>query len=347
MNFGIIGGGMIARFHAQALRDMDGGRLHSVFARRREAATEITAEFGGVAFDDLDAFLADPELHAVTIATPSGAHLEPALAAIRAGKHVACEKPLEVTLERLDQLVAAAQAHGVKLAGIFNRRFAPAMAQLKHAVEAGRFGRLVACNALVPWWRSQAYYDSAAWRGTWALDGGGALMNQGIHTVDQLLWLAGPVRRVSASVACLAHKGLEVEDTAAAILEFENGARGTILASTACWSSTGHSAQLQLFGTRGSAILADTAFRCWDFDAEAAQDEEVRASLMQGAARGLGANDPGAIDSTGHQRTFEDLARSVAGDTPPAVDGREARKAVALVRAIYGSAAAGGAWMEP
>lgn len=344
MKFGIIGAGMIANFHAKAILAMEGGELHSFYGRRQEAVDELVAENGGIGYTDLEAFLNDPELDIVTIATPSGAHLEPAIAAAKAGKHVICEKPLEITPERIDLMINACDEAGVTLSGIFNRRFHPAMDAFKKAVEEGRFGRLTLCDAYVKWYRSQAYYDSGAWRGTWALDGGGALMNQSIHLVDQLIYLAGDVASVSASTACLAHTGIEVEDTAVAILEFKNGARGVIQGSTACWSSTGHPAEVQLCGDQGSAFLADEKFRVWDFAETAPEDETIRAEMMQGSAtKGLGANDPKAINFEGHKRNFEDVVKAIREGRSPRVDGREARRAVALICAIYESARNGGA----
>lgn len=335
---------MIANFHARAIAEMEGGELHSFFGRRQDAVDALVAEHGGKGYTDFEAFLADPELDIVTIATPSGAHLEPAIAAARAGKHVVCEKPLEITPERIDLMIAACDEAGVTLSGIFNRRFHPAMDAFKKAVEEGRFGRLTLCDAYVKWWRSQEYYDSGAWRGTWALDGGGALMNQSIHLVDQLIYLAGDVAAVSASTACLAHEGIEVEDTAVAILEFKNGARGVIQGSTACWSSTGHPAEVQLCGDKGSAFLADEKFRVWDFAEPAPEDEAVRAELMQGSVtKGLGANDPKAINFDGHKRNFEDVVTAIREGRTPRVDGHEARRAVALICAIYKSASNNGA----
>lgn len=335
---------MIANFHAKAIAAMEGGELHSFYGRRQEAVDELVAENGGKGYTDLDEFLADPELDIVTIATPSGAHLEPAIAAAKAGKHVVCEKPLEITPERIDLMIAACEEAGVTLAGIFNRRFHPAMEAFKKAVDEGRFGKLTMCDAYVKWYRDQAYYDSGAWRGTWALDGGGALMNQSIHLIDQLIYLAGDVASVSASMACLAHEGIEVEDTAVAILEFKNGARGVIQGSTACWSSTGHPAEVHLCGDQGSAFLADEKFRVWDFAESSPDDEEVRSTLMQGSeAKGLGANDPSTINFTGHQRNFEDVVEAIREGRSPSVDGQEARRAVALICAIYESAKNDGA----
>ena len=189
----------------------------------------------GIAFADTpEALLAHPEVDIVCLCTPSGDHLAPALACAKASKHVVVEKPLEVTLARCDELTTACAKAGVTVAGILPRRFGAGAVALKAALEAGRFGKLTLAGALIPWWRTQAYYDSAAWRGTFALDGGGAVMNQGIHTVDLLLWLLGAPKRVSATAGLVAHDGIEVEDIAAGWIEFANGCRATLASSTAC-----------------------------------------------------------------------------------------------------------------
>lgn len=339
MNFGIIGSGMIAKFHAKAIEAMEGSQLRAVYSRNPESAQAIADEFDCAASSDLGAFLSDPELEIVTIATPSGAHLEPALAAIRAGKHVICEKPLEITTDRVDQMIAEGEKQGVTVCGIFNRRFNPGLIALKKAVDEGRFGQVSMADAYIKWYRDQAYYDSGKWRGTWDLDGGGALMNQSIHAIDQLLYVAGPVKAVSATMATLAHERIEVEDTAVAILEFESGARGVIQGSTACWSKDGHAAEVQICGESGSVFLADDKFRVWEFKEEGPEDELIREELMiKPGVKGMGANDPSAIDFSGHQRNFQDVVTAIQENRKPMVDGQEARKAVALINAIYESA---------
>ncbi len=338
MKFGIIGAGMIGQFHGKAIEAMEGGQLHSVFDVRSEAAEKLAQQFGARPFSDIEAFLGDQELEIVTVGTPSGAHLDPSVAALQAGKHVVCEKPLEITPERIDMMINAAEENKVTLAAVLNRRFHPAMDAFKAAADSGRFGTLTSASAYVKWYRSQDYYDSGAWRGTWALDGGGALMNQSIHTIDALLYLAGPVVSVQANTACLAHTGIEVEDTAVAIVEFANGARGVIEGSTANWSQDGHPARVQLCGNRGSAFLADEAFEIWDFMDEQPIDAEVHANMMKGSEAGLGANDPTAINFTGHQKNFEEVVQAIAEGREPSVNALEARKAVALICAIYESA---------
>ncbi|MCH7224585.1 Gfo/Idh/MocA family protein [Haloferula sp. A504] len=346
MKFGIIGAGMIGQFHAKAITAMTGGELHSVFDLRAEAAEKLAAEYGIRAYSDMEAFYADPELEIVTVGTPSGAHLEPSLAALNAGKHVICEKPLEVTTERIDQLMDAAAKNGKTLAAVLNRRFHPGMDAFKKAADEGRFGILTNASCYVKWYRDQAYYDSAGWRGTWALDGGGALMNQSIHTVDALLYLAGPVKSVQANTACLAHERIEVEDIVVAIVEFHNGARGVIECSTCTWSKDGHPARVQLSGTEGSVFLADESFEIWDFMNEKPEDAEIRSTLMKGQEAGLGANDPKAINFYQHQRNFEEVVNAIAEGREPSTSAAEARKPVELIQAIYKSAQNGGEKVE-
>jgi predicted dehydrogenase len=342
MKFGIIGTGNISQIHAKAITAIPGCALHSVFNHRHESAAKLAAQYSVQAHSDLAIFLADPELEIVTIATPSGAHFEPAIAALKAGRHVICEKPLEITTARIDEMMKAAAASERTLAAILNRRFNPAMAAFKQACAQQRFGKLTSASCYIKWFRDQAYYDSADWRGTWALDGGGALMNQGIHSIDALLHLAGPVKSVQANTACLAHERIEVEDTAIAMLEFENGARGVIEGSTCNWSSAGHPARIQLCGTEGSAFLADESFEVWDFKHALPEDGEIRGNLMHGSKSGLGANDPKAIYSLQHQRNFEEVIDAIQNGREPATSAAEARKSVALIQAIYESAAHGG-----
>jgi UDP-N-acetyl-2-amino-2-deoxyglucuronate dehydrogenase len=347
MNIGIIGSGMIARIHAQAVSRIAGVRLHSVYNHRLSKARGLAAEYGIPASDDLTAFLSDPRLDLVTVCTPSGAHYEPAMAALAAGKHVVCEKPLEVTTARVDAMIAAADAAGKTLASVLNRRYTPAMDAFRQAAAAGRFGKLTSASCYIKWFRDQAYYDSAPWRGTWALDGGGALMNQGIHTIDALLLMAGPVVSVRALTGCLAHERIEVEDHGVAIVRFENGALGVIEGSTCSWSAAGHPARVQLSGTHGSVFMADESFEVWDFTPELPADAVVRQTMMKGAGAGLGANNPSAIGCLQHQRNFEEVFEAIRAGREPSTSAREARKAVAVIEAIYASARQGGVEVAP
>ena len=338
MKFGIIGTGMIGAFHAKAIDAMDGGELGGVADKIAERAQAFAAQIGTHAYESVEDMLADPSIDIVTIGTPSGAHFDPAMAAIAAGKHVVVEKPLEITTDRIDQMTQAAAEMGVTIAAVLNRRFHPAMDAFKKAVDTGRFGRLTSASAYVKWYRDQAYYDSAGWRGTWALDGGGALMNQSIHTIDALIYLAGPVKSVQANTACLAHVNIEVEDIAAAVLEFESGAIGVIEGSTCTWSASGHPARVQLAGTEGSVFLADEAFEMWDFMNALPEDDSVKDTMMTGGGTGLGANDPSAISFYQHQRNFEEIVTAIKEGREPTTSAAAARKSVELIQAIYASA---------
>lgn len=341
--FGIIGLGSIADFHARAIQDMDGGRLLCAYSRKGgERAEKFGREFGvEVVVGDMNRFFKTPGLEVVTIATPSGAHLEAGLAAASARKHVLSEKPLEITLERCDKLIAACKKNKVKLGGIFQSRSTGGARAIREALDNKRFGKLTVCNAIIPWHRTQAYYDSGGWRGTWKLDGGGALMNQSIHQVDMLQWLAGPIAELNAYAGCLAHKRIEVEDTAVAMLRFKSGALGALIGSTAMYP--GQAAEVQISGERGSAWLKGGHLAVFQFDKEEPGDAQARADFgppAEDKGKG-GAGDPRAISHVGHQRQFENFVRCLDGSEKLMVDGSEARKAVEIILAVYQSALTG------
>ena len=345
--FGVVGTGMIANFHAKALGAMPDAEMVACFDRSEERAAAFASENGCTAYSSLDGFLAHDGLDFVTICTPSGAHLEPAIAAAKAGKHVVVEKPVEVTTEKIDQMIQTCEENNVQLIGILPRRFNQSTVIFKDAIDSGRFGKIVLADAYVKWWRTQEYYDSGAWRGTWALDGGGALMNQSIHTIDLLLHLMGNVKSVCAFTGLEAHTGIEVEDVAVAILEFENGARGVIQGSTACWSAEGHPAQVQICGSGGSAFMVDDKFSVWEFkNAEDGDADVLKQYGVNADAGGAGAADPSAIDFSWHQRNFEEAVAAVREGRKACVDGYEGRRAVELICAIYESAKNGGQKVE-
>ncbi len=336
--FAIVGVGMIAEFHAQALAHVTGARLVAV-ASRNGANARAFAQKHGVPFatTSVAALVARPEVDVVCVTTPSGAHLEPALEAVRAGKHVVVEKPIEVTIERADELLRAAENAGVMVAPIFQARFGEGAMTVKAAIDAGRFGRLVLASAYVKWHRAASYYTG--WKGTLALDGGGALINQGIHAVDLLQWFAGMPEKVTGFTTRRVHTGIEAEDTMSGSLRFTNGALGAIEASTAIFP--GSPRRLEICGEHGAVTLDDDRIVRWEFREAQEGDEAIRASREAGAL-GSGASAPNAISITGHQRQLQDLVNALNGGTRLAIDGREARKAVAIVRALYTSAARAG-----
>jgi predicted dehydrogenase len=334
LGFGIVGVGMIADFHAQAIGQTRGGRLVGV-ATRNAGNARAFAEKHGAAFAtaSVDELVARPDIHVVCITTPSGAHLEPALAAVRAGKHVVVEKPIEITTERADALIAAADAAGVKVSPIFQARFGEGARTIKAAIDAGRFGRLVLASAYVKWHRSAGYYTG--WKGSLKLDGGGALINQAVHGIDLLQWFAGLPAEVFCWKTRRVHTQIEAEDTATATLRYPNGALGTIEASTALWP--GWERRIEICGERGSAMLEDDHISHWNFQDEQPGDAAIREKKVD-RQMSSGATAPGAISCEGHRRQIQDLIDAVRGNRPVAIDGREARKAVALIRALYASA---------
>lgn len=292
-----------------------------------------------MAFSSLDEMLANPEIDVVTIGTASGAHRDPAIAAANAGKHVIIEKPLEVTLERCDQIIEACEKNGVKLATIFPSRFHRSSQILKKAVNADKFGNLTIGDAYVKWYRSQEYYDSGAWRGTWKWDGGGALMNQAIHSVDLLYWLMGPVQSVVAQTATLAHDRIEVEDVATAALKFKNGALGVIEATTSAFP--GSLKKIELHGSKGSATLEEENITVWEFAEPNQEDRNLLERMSNQTETGGGAADPAAIGHHGHCELFRDTLQAIENDTTPLIDGHEGRRSVEIVLAVYQAAKSG------
>ncbi|MEM9828390.1 MAG: Gfo/Idh/MocA family oxidoreductase [Planctomycetota bacterium] len=339
IGIGIVGCGMIANFHAKAIADAAGAHLVGVTARRPDAAQEFAGQYACKSFASLEEMLADRDIHAVSVCTPSGAHRDPAVAAAKAGKHVVVEKPLEVTTQRCDEIIAACQANDVRLAVTFQSRFHRSSQLMKQAVDAGRFGKLTLGDAYVKWFRSQEYYDSGMWRGTWELDGGGALMNQAIHSVDLLLWLMGPVTEVSAMTATRSHERIEVEDVAVATLKFASGALGVIEATTSAFPGTFK--KIEISGSQGMAVLEEEDISVWQFAEETPEDERIRNEMSGQTQSGGGAADPKAIGHHGHTALFEEVVQAINENRPSMLDGHEGRRSVELIVAVYESARTG------
>ncbi|MCO8121444.1 Gfo/Idh/MocA family oxidoreductase [Stieleria sp. TO1_6] len=339
IGIGIVGCGMIANFHARAIADAAGAHLVGATSRRPEGYQAFAAEHDCKGYESLEAMLADDSIQAVSICTPSGLHMDPAVAAAKAGKHVIVEKPLEITPERCDAIIQACDEAGVRLTVTFQSRFHKSSRLMKQAVQDGRFGKITLGDAYVKWYRSQEYYDSGAWRGTWKLDGGGALMNQAIHSVDLLLWLMGPVKQISAMTATMTHERIEVEDVAVATLQFENGALGVIEATTTAYP--GALKRIEISGSQGSAVLEEEDIKAWDFAKETPEDEAIRADMANKTDGGGGAADPSSINHYGHTQLFEEVVSAINEDRPSMLDGHEGRRSVEVICAIYESAKTG------
>ncbi|MBC8024536.1 MAG: Gfo/Idh/MocA family oxidoreductase [Steroidobacteraceae bacterium] len=336
LGFGLIGAGAIAGFHARAVAESRGGQLIGVAARRVSSAQSFAKEYGlDFATDDVQALLRQPGLDAVCITTPSALHLEPALAAIRAGKHLMIEKPLDATVEGTDHILREAEKAGVRVGSIFQARFGDPARRIKAAIDAGRFGRMVLASCYVKWNRTTEYYTG--WKGKLSEDGGGALINQAIHGVDLLQWFAGMPVEVFAWSTQRVHR-IESEDTCVAALRFGSGAFGTIEATTATWP--GWSRRIEICGEHGAVLLEDDDIAKWDFRVEQPDDAEIR-NATQLAEMGSGAAAPMNIKFEGHLRQIQDFIDGIREKRPFFIEGSEARKAVALVRAIYESAGSG------
>jgi UDP-N-acetyl-2-amino-2-deoxyglucuronate dehydrogenase len=332
-NFGIAGAGLIADFHAKAIQSLKNARLTGICGTNPGKVKSLAEKYGCKAFSDMHEMLLSPDIEIITVATPSGAHMEPAIEAAHYGKHVICEKPLEISLERIDKMIEAHEKAGTRLGGIFNYRFSDTLKYLKEALDTGRFGTITCASVYVPWWRNEGYYTNN-WHGTLELDGGGALMNQSIHMIDILQYLMGPVDSLQAYIATLGHQ-IEVEDTGVAVLEFRNKALGVIYGSTA--SFPGQFRRLEITGTKGTVVQVENSFKVWQFENQTDQDIEIfkKFSLIEG---GGGVSDPGAIPFEPHARNIAAFIESVERNIPFEIDGWEARKAVEIILAIYSSA---------
>ncbi len=333
-NFGIIGAGSIAGFHARAISSLDNANLVGICGSNPDKVKALAASYHCEQFEDTTSMLQSTDIDIVIIATPSGAHMDPAVEAAQYGKHVLCEKPLEIDLERIDKMIAAHEKSGTMLGGIFNYRFNEAVGILKSAVESGRFGTITNASVYVPWWRSDEYYKSS-WRGTWSLDGGGALMNQSIHMVDMLQYFMGPVESLNAYIATLGHLQINVEDTAVAILKFKSNALGMIYGTTA--SYPGQFRRLEITGTHGTVIMEEDSLKVWQFADPLEEDKDIvkKYGTIKG---GGGVSDPTAIPFEPHARNIAAFIEAVETGRPFVIDGPEARKSVAIIRGIYESA---------
>jgi len=329
IHVGLIGAGNISQTHARAAAAIPGVFVAAVHGANGAKARELAASYGAAAYDRLDAFLDHKPMDMVVIGSPSGVHAAQGVAAARRCLHVLVEKPIDVTTERADELIAAAEGSGVRLGVLFQDRLKPGIVRLKQLVESGGLGRVLSVSARVPWYRPPDYYRLSRWRGTAALDGGGALMNQGIHTVDLLLWVLGDVTRVQARTATLLHE-IESEDTALALLEFASGATGVLEASTATYP--GYPRRVEITGTEGTVVL--------EHDRLVAADLRTpRPELLgDGGDANASASSPVVSDASGHQRLIEDFRRAIETGSRPACDGHEGRRSVELIEAIYRSA---------
>jgi UDP-N-acetyl-2-amino-2-deoxyglucuronate dehydrogenase len=336
MRFALLGAGVIGQTHAQLISSLPGrAELAAVVDTDPSRASAIAGKFGADAMDSFDEVCARPDIDAVSICLPSGAHAQAAITAMRAGKHVVIEKPIEVTLEAADRLIEVEQETGMVATIISQRRFQTAPALVHQAVAAGRLGRVSSGIAVSPFWRTQSYYESGPWRGTRELDGGGALMNQGIHALDLLIWMLGEPVEVKGYMGLFAHEGIEVEDTAAAIVRFASGAFGSVVATTAAYPDL--PVRLSVHGDKGSAVFDGDTLAYFH------TSDGVRDGDLPGAdqsAQLVAGSGPQSLDDA-HRDQYIDFIEAVALGRPPAITTQDGRRALAVVLAVYESARTG------
>jgi predicted dehydrogenase len=331
INFGIVGCGIIGNTHAQSLRALpDVAALAACCDEVPGRAEEFAAKYGGIAaYTSLDEMLAHPGLDCICVCTPSGMHAEAILAAADKGINSIVEKPMDITKEHLDAIVNAAETKGVKVGCIFQRRAWDIVNRIKDAVQGGELGKMVLGDAQMMWYRSQEYYDSGAWRGTYEMDGGGALMNQGIHGIDLLQYIMGPIHSVKAYADTLTHR-IDVEDTLTAVIRYKNGALGTLVVTTC--ANPGYPMRHAFMGEKGTIVLEEDKLVTWNVGGEEKADAPAASGPKAAAA------DPSAITMDGHTRLIKDMAEAVRDDRAPMVPPELGRTAVDLVLAMYESA---------
>ena len=337
-NAAIVECGGIGTHHAKCYQSTKEIRLAAVCDIVPEKAEKLGKQYNVPWFTELRPVLRRKDIDFIDVCLLSGTHGDVAIAAARARKHCISEKPLDVTPQRCDQIIRAFKKSGTVLGGIYQHRFADDVQKALAAIQAGRLGRITLATCSTPWWRAQQYYDSGDWRGTWKLDGGGALMNQGIHAIDLLMYLAGPIRTVCARTALLAHERVEIEDVAVAAVQFESGALGVIQGTTAAFP--GDCVRHEIMGTQGMFYLHDDKAVLWKL-----KDEIEARKAGQGAAdavAGTGASsDPMALSSDIFVCTLDNVAFAARTGTPPIVTGEEHKRGVEVICAIYKSAQTG------
>ncbi len=321
---------MISRLHIQAIRAQQDAVLAGVYDHLPELAQTRAAEVQTACYARLEDLLADPDIDLVSICTPSGLHAVQAVQALEAGKHVLIEKPIALNLPDSDAISAAARSRNLLVGVVSQLRFSQAVRDVKAALDAGQLGRIVSADLYMKYYRPQSYYAQNAWRGTRQMDGGGALMNQGIHGVDLLRYLCGPVTSIMAQARTLTH-AIEVEDTLAAVVTYASGALGVIQATTSIYP--GFPRRLEIHGERGSIILQEDTIVQWSI---AGQPDKI---LDSSDSAQHGHQNPEQISSAGHVAQYANFIVALRGREPLLVDDREGRNALEIIVKTYESAA--------
>ena len=332
LGFAILGAGMVAEYHLNAIQECAdlGARLVGVGHYNPARYDEISQRFGVPArsYDDV---LADPAVDAVCICTPSGQHAQETIAAASHGKHVLVEKPMALSLPDADAMIAACRENGVQLGVCLQRRAEPLFRRVHDAIHGGDLGEITLGVVTMPYYRDEPYYAQADWRGTWEMDGGGVLMNQGIHIIDLLLWFLGDPVDVHA-FADSRHRSVEIEDTAGAVLRFANGALATITATVA--TEPGFPHRLEVYGTNGGIQIEGESVLRWGLADEAKATVEPWPVATEQVDPGM-AGDPRGISTSGHIAILKDFISGIRRGEDPVIDGTEGRRSLATILAVY------------
>lgn len=330
VRFGIVGAGVISDSHAIGITTTENAKLVAVCDIIEEKAKALAEKYGAERiYTDYNEMLRDPEIDAVSVCVPSGVHGEIVIAAARAGKHIFCEKPIEVTAEKMDEMIRVVESTDVKVQCVFQLRIRKASRRVKEALDSGVFGKVLMASAYLKYYRSPEYYKSAGWRATWEYDGGGCLMNQGIHGVDLIAWLMGGIKKISAFTRTQLHD-ITVEDAAVAAVEFANGAVGVIEGSTCCQPA--QSPRFEIYCEKGSIIFDSESISQWHLNGE-----EITFDDLGSATVTVANDDPTKVLSNEHGVLVKDLVACIETDTAPSISLREARKSVDAILAIYHS----------
>ena len=328
IGIGIIGTGSIAITYLRCIEELDETHLVAIYTKSKARVNAVKDSFKSDAYSDIDEFLRHPGIDLVCICNESGNHGEAIVKSAIAGKHVLCEKPIEVTLPKIDKAIDACKNHGVKLGVVFQNRCSQDYVALQNAVEQGKLGKLIMGNAHINWYRSKAYYANNPWRGTHRWDGGAAFINQGIHTIDLLLNIMGTAASVFGKVRTSVHE-IEGEDVGVGLITFANGALGAITAGTALYP--GYPERLEIFGEKGSVLMEGGKIAQWNVQGAPAPEWMSNEKVASGAA------DPTNIGHYNHKAVISDMVMAIQQDRSPMVDGSEGRKSVALITALYRS----------
>jgi UDP-N-acetyl-2-amino-2-deoxyglucuronate dehydrogenase len=339
IGFAIVGTGLISTTHYEQISAIVGAKVVAVFSRKEEKPKSLAETAGADWYTDYQEMLKRKDIDIVSIITPSGTHADMAIEAARAGKHVIVEKPMDISLEKAQQIIDVCREHKVKLSVISQHRFDASAVKIKEDIVSGRFGKMVLGQASVNWYRPQSYYDTSKWRGTIEMDGGGVLINQAIHTIDLFQYFMGEVESVYAHTAILAHEGIEVEDVAVATVKFKNGGLGTIVATTAAYP--GLSARLEIIGTNGTAVIENDKLLKHYLRNPTNESEAINLAVHHVGDHNHASINPAALDGTSHRLQFIDMINAIQEDREPLVNGEEGLKPLKIILAIYQSARTG------